>query len=287
LPRGSSRPKSPLRSKHRWVNDASKRHLICPAAGRKGCRPIHFHTTLYACAGLGKWINLGLSRRMWMRLAALFSGGKDSTYAIYSAGRMGHGVEVLLTFIPKSVDSYLFHYPNIHLTPLQAESMGLRQLLVPVEGGEEETLERALGEVSGRVDGLLTGALASSYQRNRMEKAAEKHGLKLVSPLWGREPGQLLREIVSEGFRVMVVAVAAAGLGEEWLGRVIDEDAVRELDILKQRYGVHPAGEGGEMETLVLDCPIFRKRLHPKRVEKVWKGYYGYLIVHEAELVEK
>ena len=222
-----------------------------------------------------------------MRLAALFSGGKDSTYAIYLAGRMGHSVEVLLTFIPKSIDSYLFHYPNIHLTPLLAESMGLKQLLIPVEGGEEEVLDKALGEVSGKVDGLLTGALSSSYQRSRMEKAAEKHGLKLVAPLWGMEPSQLLRQVIHEGFRVMVVAVAAAGLGEEWLGRVIDEDAVIELDALKQRYGVHPAGEGGEMETLVLDCPLFMKRLQPKRFEKVWRGHYGYLIIHEAELVEK
>jgi len=222
-----------------------------------------------------------------MRLAALFSGGKDSTYAIYSAGRMGHSVEILLTFIPESIESYLFHYPNIHLTPLQAESMGLRQLLVPVKGGEEETLDRALDEVAGMVDGLLTGALASSYQRSRMERAAEKHGLKLITPLWSIEPGQLLKKLVSEGFKAIVVAVAAEGLGEEWLGRLIDDRAADELAALQQKYGVHPAGEGGEMETLVLDCPLFRKRLQPKRVEKVWRGHYGYLIVHETELVEK
>ncbi|MEM1943936.1 MAG: diphthine--ammonia ligase [Candidatus Caldarchaeum sp.] len=223
-----------------------------------------------------------------MRLAALFSGGKDSTYSIMLAERMGHRVEVLLTFLPKAVDSYLFHYPNLHITPLQAEAMGKKQLLIPVEGrSEEETLDKGLEEVAGGVEGVLAGALESSYQRDRMAKAAQRHGLEIVAPLWGVEPESLLRRILAEGFEVMVVAVAAAGLGEEWLGKILDEKAVDELSILRERYGVHPAGEGGEMETLVLDCPIFGKRLRLGRVEKVWKQHHGYLVVHEASLEPK
>ncbi|MEM1946389.1 MAG: diphthine--ammonia ligase [Candidatus Caldarchaeum sp.] len=223
-----------------------------------------------------------------MRLAALFSGGKDSTYSILLAERMGHEVAVLLTFLPKSIDSYLFHYPNLHITPLQAEAMGKKQLLIPVEGRDEEkVLDMALADVAGMVDGLVTGAIASRYQRDRMAKAAEKHGLKLLTPLWGVEPSQLLRRVLENGFKMMVVAVAAAGLGEEWLGRMLDDQAVAELSRLKEKYGVHPAGEGGEMETLVLDCPLFSKKLEPRRVERVWRNNYGYLIVTEAVLVGK
>ncbi|MDW7978536.1 MAG: diphthine--ammonia ligase [Candidatus Caldarchaeum sp.] len=223
-----------------------------------------------------------------MRLAALFSGGKDSTYSILLAERMGHTVDVLLTFLPQAVDSYLFHYPNLHITPLQAEAMGKKQLLIPVEGrSEEDTLDKGLAEVSGNVEGILTGAVASSYQRDRMAKAAQKHGLEVVAPLWGVDPSMLLRRVLLEGFEVMVVAVAAAGLGEQWLGRILDDKALDELAVLKERFGVHPAGEGGEMETLVLDCPLFTKRLKPVRVEKVWRQHYGYLVVHEAALLAK
>ncbi len=218
----------------------------------------------------------------------MFSGGKDSTYSILLAEEMGHVVDVLLTLLPKSIDSYLFHYPNLHLTPLQAEAMGKRQLLIPVEEmAEEEALDKALAEVSETVDGLVTGAIASRYQRDRMAKLAQKHGLKLFSPLWDVEPDQLLRRLLTRGFEIMVVAVAAAGLGEGWLGRIIDERAVDELALLRDKYGVHPAGEGGEMETLVLDCPLFIRRLEPRKVEKIWRGYYGYLIVHEAALTSK
>ncbi len=218
----------------------------------------------------------------------MFSGGKDSTYSILLAEKMGHFVEVLLTFLPKSMDSYLFHYPNLHLTPLQAEAMGKRQFLIPVEGmAEEEVLDKALAEVSENVDGLVTGAIASRYQRDRMARLAQKHGLKVLSPLWGVEPDHLLRRLLADGFEIMVVAVAAAGLGEGWLGRIIDERAVDELALLRDKYGVHPAGEGGEMETLVLDCPLFRRRLEPRKVEKIWQGHHGYLIIQEATLTNK
>lgn len=223
-----------------------------------------------------------------MRLAALFSGGKDSTYAIYLAENMGHVVEVLLTFLPQSIDSYLFHYPNIHLTPLQAEAMGRHHIIYPVAGmDEEEALNRALSEVAGRVDGVVAGALASSYQRERMKRAAEKHGFTVLTPLWGQKPGELLRQMLRNGFEIMVVAVAAAGMDRSWLGRILDEEAVKELEALSERHGVNPAGEGGEMETMVLDCPLFRKRIKPLEKSVVWRGVYGYLRIERAVLVDK
>ncbi|BAJ50890.1 ATP-binding protein [Candidatus Caldarchaeum subterraneum] len=223
-----------------------------------------------------------------MRLAALFSGGKDSTYAIYLAENMGHVVEVLLTFLPQSIDSYLFHYPNIHLTPLQAEAMGRHHIIYPVAGmDEEEALKRALSEVAGRVDGVVAGALASSYQRERMKRAAEKHGFTVLTPLWGQNPGELLRQMLRNRFEIMVVAVAAAGMDRSWLGRILDEEAVKELEALSERHGVNPAGEGGEMETMVLDCPLFRKRIKPLEKSVVWRGVYGYLRIERAVLVDK
>ncbi|MEM4494325.1 MAG: diphthine--ammonia ligase [Candidatus Caldarchaeum sp.] len=223
-----------------------------------------------------------------MRLAALFSGGKDSTYAVYRAEAGGHVVEMLLTFLPQSIDSYLFHYPNLHLTPLQAEAMGKHHIIYPIAGmDEEEVLNRALSEVAGRVDGIVAGALASSYQRERMKHAAEKHGLTVLTPLWGQKPGELLRQMLRDGFEIMVVAVAAAGLDRNWLGRMLDEEAVEELEALAERYGINPGGEGGEMETMVLDCPLFHKKIRPLGWRMVWRGVYGFLRIERAVLVDK
>lgn len=223
-----------------------------------------------------------------MRLAALFSGGKDSTYSIFLAERSGHVVEVLLTFVPQSVDSYMFHYPNIHLTPLQAEVMRKKQLIYPIGGRrEEEVLDNALAEVASEVDGLVYGVVASSYQRSRVQKAAEKHGLETLTPLWSVDPEALLRRVLADGFSAMVVAVAAAGLGKEWLGRILDDRAVDALAELRRSMGVNPAGEGGEFETFVLDCPLFRKRIVPRKTTVDWRGSYGYLFIENVDLVEK
>ena len=60
-----------------------------------------------------------------MKLAALFSGGKDSTYSIYKAMQMGHDVKCLITLFPKSPNSHLLHFPNIKLTELQSETMNI------------------------------------------------------------------------------------------------------------------------------------------------------------------
>jgi len=224
-----------------------------------------------------------------VKLAAFFSGGKDSTYSILLAERMGHKVEFLVTFQPRSVDSYLFHYPNSHLTPLQAQAMNRRHYLVQVgEHPEEDVLNIVLRDISNEdVEGLVLGTVGSVFQRRRVEDAATRYGLTVITPLWGMEPDFLLKKILEEEFEVMIVGVAAAGLDESWLGRVIDARAVEELALLQERMGVHPAGEGGEIETLVLDCPLYKKKLLPTRVRKVWRTYYGYLVVEEAVLKDK
>lgn len=223
-----------------------------------------------------------------MKLAALFSGGKDSTYSILLAEKAGHRVEILLTFVPQSADSYLFHYPNIHLTPLQAEAMQKKHRIYPIaERPEEEVLDKALSEIRDEVEGLVVGVVASSFQKKRVADLAAKHGLSLLTPLWAANPENLLRSLLQEKFTVMVVAVAAEGLGEEWLGKILDNESVEQLFELKKKYGVNPVGEGGEIETFVLDCPLFRKKIIPVQLEKNWKGSHGYLSITKAVLAEK
>ncbi|MEM2060975.1 MAG: diphthine--ammonia ligase [Candidatus Caldarchaeum sp.] len=223
-----------------------------------------------------------------MKFAALYSGGKDSTYSIFLAEKAGHRVEVLLTFVPQSVESYLFHYPNIHLTPLQAKAMGKKHRIYPIaERPEEEVLDKALGEIRDEVEGLVVGVVASSYQKKRVNELAAKHGLTLLTPLWAADPENLLLSLLREKFTVMVVAVAAEGLGEEWLGKILDYESVEKLFELKKKYGVNPVGEGGELETFVLDCPLFHKKIVPVQHEKIWKGSHGYLSITKAILAEK
>ena len=223
-----------------------------------------------------------------MRLAALFTGGKDSTYSIYLAQRIGHEVVKLVTVIPEAADSYMFHYPNLRFTGLQAESMGVEQVVEHTKGVKEEELKdlrRALEKTLPSVDGVVAGAIASAYQKTRVERIAEELGLSVVAPLWGRNPAELLREMIETGFEFVVTAVSAEGLGREWLGRKVDKKAAEELERLSREYGINPCGEGGEFDTFVTNCPLFQRRIEIRRASIAWRGYSGFFIIEEASLV--
>jgi ABC transporter with metal-binding/Fe-S-binding domain ATP-binding protein len=226
-----------------------------------------------------------------MRIGALFSGGKDSTYAAYLAAQKNDLV-CLITLLPASDLSYMFHFPNIRWTRLQAEAMGLPQVLEQTQGVKEEELgdlEKAIrrAESEYSLDGICTGALASVYQKSRVERICERLELQCASPLWGVDPETHLRKLVDGGFVSVVVAVSAMGLTSDWLGRVLDNHSVNELVELSKRYKFHAGLEGGEGETFVLDAPCFRDRVEIRSAEKHWKGDSGTLEITDAALIHK
>ena len=223
-----------------------------------------------------------------MRLASLFSGGKDSTYATHLAAEGGDEVACLVTMRSRREDSWMFHTVNIGLAPLVAEAFGI-EIVIAETGGEKEAELEDLVEVLGglEVEGLVSGAIASTYQRRRVDRICEELGLVHVAPLWGRDGFDLLGEMISEGLVVIVTAVAARGLDQSWLGRVLDMEAAEKLRELNERFGVDVCGEGGEMETLVLDAPWFRSRIEVTRARRVWDGMRGSYLVEDIKLQPK
>jgi predicted ATP pyrophosphatase (TIGR00289 family) len=151
-----------------------------------------------------------------------------------------------------------------------------------VKEKEVAELERVLGKLD--VDGVVSGAVASEYQKTRIDLVCHNLGFKSFAPLWHKKPAQLLSGILYAGFKVMVVSVSAQGLGEEWLGKLLTGDDVPRLQGLEREYGVNPCGEGGEFETLVLDGPLFERRLVVKEFRKKWLTQAGFLEVVKAEL---
>lgn len=186
----------------------------------------------------------------------------------------------------------MFHYPNLKWTRLQAEAAGVPQVVGETAGVKEEELAdlRAV-TLSAKerfgLDGIYTGALASVYQKSRVERICDELGLKCVSPLWGIDPETHLRTLLSEGFIVEVVSVSALGLDQRWLGRVLDSRAVDELVELGAKYRFHVGFEGGEGETFVLDCPLFTKRIEIVSSDKHWSRDSGSLEIKEARTVPK
>jgi diphthine-ammonia ligase len=231
---------------------------------------------------------------------SLFSGGKDSSWALYRALERGLPVSRLVTVHPTG-DSYMYHVPATRLASLAAESIGIELVDVDpadfdaadaIDSGaqgdaELEPLEAALreldGSLPGGVAGVTAGAVESEYQTSRIEAMCERLGCDLFAPLWQEDPRELAAAMLDAGFEITIVQVAAAGLDESWLGRTLDAAALADLEALNDEYGVHVLGEGGEFETLVVDAPHMDRRIEID-ADPVWEGTRGHLEITDARL---
>jgi len=226
-----------------------------------------------------------------LRVGVLFSGGKDSTYATCLASQRDQ-LACLITVFPRSEVSYMFHYPDLNWTKLQAEAIGIPQIRQETLGIKEKELEDLASAIlrakeAYQLEGIYTGALASSYQKSRVERVCRELGLRCVSPLWGIDAEQHLRRLVRDGFVVMLVSVSALGLDRRWLGRIIDNAAIDELLALSRKFRFNAALEGGEGETFVLDCPLFKSRVEIQEAEIHWRQDSGTYEIIGARLVAK
>lgn len=224
-----------------------------------------------------------------MKSVVLFSGGKDSNLALWYALHQGWNVQLLLSIIPRGFGSYMFHYPNVEWTKLQAEALGypIQILEIKDEGeGEVQSLEEALRNIKEEIDfeAVISGAVESDYQKSRLDRVCEHIEVHSIAPLWRKDPLTLLKVEVEMGFKIMVTACMALGLGQDWLGRYLGILDVEEISRIYERYRVNPIFEGGEAETFVVDSPLFKHPIEILDSEKLWYGDRGYLIIKDAIL---
>lgn len=221
----------------------------------------------------------------------LFSGGKDSAFACYRAMER-NSVECLITVISDNEDSYMFHTPNIRHTDIQAEAMGVPQLVQHTAGLKElelADLKSAISAAEDRfcIDGVVTGAIESVYQASRVQRICRELNLWCMNPLWQINQIDYLRLLLSKGFEVIISGVFAYPFDESWVGAMITEARIQALERLQKRYKINPSGEGGELETFVLDGPIFGRRIEILKASKTYESYRGQYIIEEARLVDK
>ena len=203
---------------------------------------------------------------MKKKVAVLFSGGKDSCMSAYLARKEGHEIMCLITMDSENPDSYMFHTPSIKKTKHQAKVMNLPLILKKTKGEKEKELkdlEIAIREAKKRykINGVVSGALASNYQKSRIESICKKLKLKSLTPLWHKNEFSYLNDIIKNKFQVIITAVSAYPLNASWLGREIDTKFIENIHEMCKKYKIHPVGEGGEFETFVLDCPLFERPL--------------------------
>ena len=226
-----------------------------------------------------------------MKLAVLFSGGKDSTLALYKS-MQEHEIACLVSIISKNPESYMFHTPNIHIVKMQAEAIGLPLVLKNTKGEKEKELEdlkKAMEEAKKKykIEGIVTGAIKSVYQSSRIQKLCDELGLQCINPLWQRDEIGLLNELLQNNFKVIISGIFAFPLEKELLGKEIDNEIIKKLEVLKEKYQINPAGEGGEIETTVLDAPFFKKRIQIIESEILYENNSGIFKIKEARLAGK
>lgn len=226
-----------------------------------------------------------------MRLGVLFSGGKDSCLALWKA-MAEHEIACLVTLISKNPESYMFHVPNIHMAEMQAEAIGLPIIKKETPGVKEEELvelKQAIQEAKEkyRLKGITTGAIQSEYQKSRIQKICDELQLKCINPLWQKNQLELLKELVQNKFEAIISGIFAYGLKKELLGKRIDNEVIAKLEQLKVKMSINPAGEGGEIETTVLDAPFFRKRIAVKEFEIQYGNDSGVFLIKKANLEKK
>lgn len=212
-----------------------------------------------------------------MKLALLLSGGKDSMYSGYIAQRAGNELSCAITIFSKNKDSFMFHTPSIEETKKQAEVMGIPFLSKETSGVKEEELEDLEDAIMQakkqyHITGVVTGAIKSVYQASRIQKICDKLKLKCFNPLWKSSEVEYLQELIDNNFKIIVVGVFAYPLDDKWLGRQIDSEFIKEIRDLEDKYDIHPAGEGGEFETFVLNCPLFKRELKVTSFKDIKEG---------------
>ncbi len=223
-----------------------------------------------------------------MKVAALFSGGKDSVFALYIAQQYGWDITHLVSILSENKDSWMYHSVNIHLTKILAEAINIPLVTQTTKGEKEEELSSLKHILSTlKIDGAISGAIASEYQRTRIEQVCHELKIKSFTPLWHKDQALLLQEMIKAGFIIKIVGIFADGFDESYLGKTIDQHILSELKQIQKEKKINIAGEGGEYETLVVDGPIFQKRMILKDTEKQWKRDHGILLVKKAELEKK
>jgi asparagine synthase (glutamine-hydrolysing) len=228
--------------------------------------------------------------KSFYNIGAMLSSGKDGMFATHKMQQEGYNIAGIISIQSKNPYSYMFHTPNVELVKLQAKSMKLPLITQNTVGKKEKELkdlEKVLKKAKKKfnLQGIVTGALFSEYQKDRIEKICNKLNLKSFSPLWHMDQEKEMRELL-KNFEIIFSSIAAYGLDKSWVGRKITEKDVDKLVKLHKKYQINIAGEGGEFESLVLNCPMFSKKIkiiNSKIIEEDENN--AKLIIKKAKLI--
>jgi diphthine-ammonia ligase len=221
------------------------------------------------------------------KVAVLWTGGKDSCLAMHEASQQGYEIDRLVTFVPPEGR---FRAHPLEVMQLQAQALGLPHHTMEIGEPYGPAYQEAIASLGERwgIRTLVTGDMGEvDGHPNWIEECASSSGMRVFMPLWGRNDTGLLDHFISSGFRAIVSCVRNPWLIEGWLGRELDAEALAELSTLAERHGFDVCGEQGEYHTLVLDGPLFTKRISIDGFETKTEDNLSYIEIEKASLRAK
>lgn len=226
-----------------------------------------------------------------MKVAIMFSGGKDSTFAIDYALEKGWKIDYLLSVKPTRTDCFLFHFATVENTPELAKILGVKHILTSCNIADPEKEAEIVKNIviKNPVDAVVLGGTGlQETQIRSIQKALLPHGIEVFAAHAGQDHDLVMKEMIKKGYKFMITQIASDGLNKDWLGRVLDEKSMNELFARSIKYGFHCGGEGGYYDTLIIDGPIFNSRLEIIESHKIMESNCeGHLIVDKLQIVKK
>jgi len=238
------------------------------------------------------FINRSQPQLITMKVAVLYSGGKDSTFAVDYCLSRGWDIQYLLSVKPTRTDCYLFHYATVEHTPVQAKELGLNHKIITcsvADPKEEAALVKKAVLEMPKVDAVVLGGTGlQETQLRSVQEALRSENIEVFAAHAGQDHDQVMLQMLERGFKYMITQIASDGLTEKDLGLVLTKDNIQDFFARSKKYGFHVGGEGGYFDTYCIEAPIFKNKIEiVKSHVQMESECVGHLIVDEIKTTPK
>jgi len=215
-----------------------------------------------------------------------WSGGKESSLACYRAKANGLTPSYLLNLTREDGSRSRTHGLAREVLSLQAEAIGIPLIQRKTSWKDyEDNFKKTVLELKGvGIEGGVFGDIDLEEHRAWVRRVCQETGIRAHLPLWGKHQRKILEDFINLGFEAIVVVVKAGILSEKWLGRKIDGRFVKDITTFEN---ITPCGEVGEYHTLVIDGPLFKKRMKIVETRIVQRDQHWLLDISRCILEDK
>ena len=224
----------------------------------------------------------------------MYSGGKDSTFAIDNALEKGWDIKYLISIKPDRTDCYLFHYATVEHTKDLAKILEIPHILEKCKIADPEKEAQIVRKIvekqqkTMQINAVVLGGTGlQETQLRSIQNALSPLGIEVFASNAGEEHDLVIEQMLNKGYEIMITQVASDGL-MPWLGRTLTKENFSELKKDSLMYKFHIGFEGGYADTLVLDGPIFKNKLKIDSFEKVIEDQYsGHVKINKLRILDK